>query len=273
MRSLYSASLLSMEETTTTLSSKTFLGLPLELRNKIYKEVFADSHMRLELVETGCHEAPEHDFYYIGPENYATLLTCSQVKLEATPVLLASLCIYIEYGCSCHLGFPIDFAELNQSSSGSAGLLRHAIPHIRRIKFEDVYSGGCISDLKAFPQLRQLQIIEELDDLTCSDVFPDHELVRNPLLLLGHAHDRLLIETTLRLAVNFNHNLASCLEAATSKTRPYQVIWESHLVLSRPPSVYEPGESLEWPHEMYREFREAISSVVSRSPTNAIELI
>ena len=253
-------------------SSKTFLGLPLELRNKIYKEVFADSHIRLVFAGV-CWPTPkvsEHDFHYCGPENYSTLLTCSQVELEATPVLLSSLYLYIRYECSCPLGFRIDFVELLQSSSSSAGFFRRAIPHLKRIKFEDVYSSGRFSDLKAFPQLRELQIIVDLDNLMCSDRFPDHELVRNPYLLLGHAHDHLLIEITLRLSNALSRNLASCLKAAMNKARPYQVIWESYLVLDRPPSVYEPGESLEWPEEMFRNGVEAQMMVVSRLPINAI---
>ena len=247
-----------MEQTITTPSSKTFLGLPLELRNRIYEEVFAGSQISLEWpgdhpadhLDTRNDVAALHDFLYSGPENYTMLLVCSQVKREATPVLRGSLCLYIDTGYSYADLSPLEAIELylGRSSAPRSLFLQDAMLNLKRIKFKDQAGTRIFSDLCFFPQLREIQLIVDLWTGYCPELLPDNELVQNPLLILGHAHDHLLIKAALQISQHhyLNANLASCLKAAASGACTYQVILKSHIVFLRPPSVYEPAGTLDW---------------------------
>jgi hypothetical protein len=234
-------------------SRTSLLGIPLELRIKIYKEVFVGSEIKMRPL--GCMQDDNMGYInslqpprYVGPENYNVLLICSRINKEARHCLFDSIEFCLDNACDSGNGFRITFFDICQGVS-APGLLRQAMPHIKRIKMRDLNAIHFEGDLSVFPKLEELLLSGGLkSDLQVFDgsEFPSDEFRKVPFLILGSAHDRILLNDIIQLFRDDNNQLPTRLDSAKSKDRHYRVIMESHFVLYRPPSVYEPAYRFAW---------------------------
>lgn len=229
-----------LESLTTMASPKSFLGLPYEIRAKIYEEVFMGSQVHLDLAKGAAQdrfqsqEDPISVLEYDGPEEYNVLMVCSQVKNEATSILASSLRLRLTHDLDLHRRFSIDFFQLERDDKAPA-FLRHAIPSIKCIRFVSTYASRLKSDLRAFPRLQELQIYGQIESY---GPLNDTEVNRNPLVLLEQAHDDVFLEGMIKGLKNYTTvTCGSNLDTALDSSRPYTTVWKGRVAFKRPQTL------------------------------------
>jgi hypothetical protein len=205
-----------------------FLTLPYDIRAKVYSQVFTGSQIHLDLANGASEnrlqsqDDPSSVLAYYGPEDYDLLLVCSQIRDEATPILVSSLRLCLSHP-QVHRRFSIDFFQLTGDSKAPA-LLRQAIPSTKYIDFVSDYASRLKSDLRAFPKLRELRLHGQFE---LSASLNDTKIDNDPMVLLDKDHGGAFLQSLIDGPMNYTMATpGSYLDPAMKRSREYKSIWK-----------------------------------------------
>lgn len=234
-----------------TAKALTLLTIPMELKFRIYEEVFAGSEMRVRVVISS-RSVKQQILRCTNPEQYKVLRTCKQLEQEAAPVLAARTTLFVG---STNFETTGSVRLLQYCNSSRAPrFLRQAVPYLGNIKLylEGDTFATLLSCLSPFVRLRKLRFSTSQNE---SDCVPG-AISRCPLLLLGTAYDKAFVESVKRCLKSIPRNytvfgdaealqntvntLQNVLKVPTDSPTRYDVVWESKVRLIRHSSAWEP---------------------------------
>jgi hypothetical protein len=125
--------------------------LPLEIRIKVYKELYSGCRLGVTMIQKGSRIAIEE---WISPKNVSFLRVSSQIYDEALPILGNMSTLWLEFE-NIWLKDSFDIGQILLTSRYAPNLLRSVTPFIKTIDYWDM---AAASGFASFASLEEMRI-------------------------------------------------------------------------------------------------------------------